>query len=219
MSRKMRFFLLVPSPLLAFLLARLGWVSKQDNLMGWILFLVGVCFMVGLPFFILRTRKTPPATQEEKGDRSFWLILPGFLFIFFGPPLEFLYLPKVLPRNSGMEISGIMLLVCGMALRVWMRLSIQELYSSHVEVTKSHRLVQSGPYHFIRHPGYTGFLLIALGIAFGYSSLIGLVAIPGLMLPGLVYRLLVEEKLLESRFGTEYRQYKQRTYRLFPGLW
>ena len=93
------------------------------------------------------------------------------------------------------------------------------MYTGHLQVQKDHRLVREGPYRFVRHPGYTGFVLMALGLALGYSSLIGLAAIPLLMLPGLAYRMAVEEKLLTEQFGDEYRQYTRTTKRIIPGVY
>ncbi|HEY5269450.1 MAG TPA: isoprenylcysteine carboxylmethyltransferase family protein, partial [Anaerolineales bacterium] len=117
------------------------------------------------------------------------------------------------------QIAGLVLILAAMALRVWVRAHLRGLYSGHVEVQVGHRLVQSGPYGFVRHPGYTGFLLMALGLAVGYSSLIGLVAVPVLLLPGLAYRMAVEEKLLLAQFDGEYRAYIQKTKRLIPFVW
>jgi protein-S-isoprenylcysteine O-methyltransferase Ste14 len=118
-----------------------------------------------------------------------------------------------------MQIAGLVLILAAVALRIWVRSHIRGLYSGHVEVQAGHRLVKSGPYRLVRHPGYTGFLLLALGIALGYSSLIGLIAIPLLLLPGLAYRMKVEEKLLTEQFGVEYTAYAKRTRKLIPGIW
>ena len=79
--------------------------------------------------------------------------------------------------------------------------------------------MQSGPYGFIRHPAYAGYLLITLGLAIGYSSLIGLVAILVLLLPSVLYRMNVEEKLLHEHFGESYHRYANRIKRLLPGIW
>jgi len=219
MSRKALLFLLIPSPFLALVLAWLGFATLRWNLLGWVLLLVGAGFAIGLPLLFLRQKSAPSAAQEERGDRSFWLILPGFLFVFFGPPVEFLILPETLPRSAAMQVGGILLIIAGFALRAWTRLAIRELYSGHVEVQETHRLVQAGPYRYIRHPGYAGFLLMALGLSVGYSSLIGLAAIPLLLLPGLAYRMKVEEKLLNAHFGDEFQQYRAKTWRIIPGLW
>ncbi|MDP2990750.1 MAG: isoprenylcysteine carboxylmethyltransferase family protein, partial [Kiritimatiellota bacterium] len=72
---------------------------------------------------------------------------------------------------------------------------------------------------FARHPGYTGFLLMTLGVVIGYSSLIGMIAIPILLLPGLAYRMKVEERLLIEQFGEEYRAYALKTRQLIPFVW
>jgi protein-S-isoprenylcysteine O-methyltransferase Ste14 len=80
-------------------------------------------------------------------------------------------------------------------------------------------LVQRGPYRIIRHPAYAGYLLMAFGISLGYSSIVGLIAIPVLLLPGLVYRMELEEKFLAGYFGETYHQYFRITKRLLPGIW
>jgi len=93
------------------------------------------------------------------------------------------------------------------------------MYTGHVQVQTGHRLVRAGPYSFLRHPGYTGFVLMAVGFAVGFSSVVGLTAIPLLLLPGLIYRMNVEEKLLIEQFGDGYREYARVTKRLVPGVW
>ncbi len=215
----MTYFLLLASPVLALILACLGIETIHNNLMGWFLALIGLAYMTGGVLYAWRSRKSVPAVLEERSDRSFWLILPGFLVIFFASPAEFLFLPRLLPRTLWMEIMGLALILAAFALRIWTRLSIRGLYTGHVQIQADHRLVQEGPYRHIRHPGYMGFLLMGLGIAVGYSSWIGLAAVPLLLYPGLYYRMKVEENLLEQRSGEEYRQYAARTGRVVPKLW
>ena len=118
-----------------------------------------------------------------------------------------------------MQIAGLVLILAAMALRVWVRAHLRSQYSGHVEVQVGHILVQSGPYRFVRHPGYSGFLLLAIGLALGFSSLIGLAAVPLLLMPGLAYRMKVEEKLLSEQFGEEYRVYALKTRRIIPLIW
>jgi protein-S-isoprenylcysteine O-methyltransferase Ste14 len=118
-----------------------------------------------------------------------------------------------------MQIAGLVLILAAMALRVWVRAHLRSQYSGHVEVQVGHILVKSGPYGFVRHPGYSGFLLLALGLTCGYSSWIGLVALIVLLLPGLAYRMKVEERLLSEQFGEEYRIYKLKTRQIIPLIW
>jgi protein-S-isoprenylcysteine O-methyltransferase Ste14 len=226
MSRLAILFLLLIAPVLSICLALLGLETLGRNILGWFLLMFGVAYPAGgvIYFFIRREPFWKSAgkgktNNEEKGDRSFWAILPGFLIVFFAPPLEEMYLRAVLPRNLWMEIAGIVLILAAITLHVWVRAHLKGLYSGHVEVQAGHTLVQSGPYRCLRHPGYAGFLLMAIGLALGYSSLIGLAAVPCLLLPGLVYRIKIEETLLSEQFGEQYRDYASRSKRLIPGVW
>ena len=226
MSRIAIFFLMIAAPALAICLALLGLETLDKNILGWFLLVFGIAYPAGsvIYFFIRRepfwrSARSGETAREEKGDLSFWLILPGFLAAFFAPPLEWLYLPGFLPRSLWIQIAGLVLILLAFLLRIWSRVHIRGLYSGHVEVQVEHRLVQSGPYRLVRHPGYAGFLLLTLGVVLGYSSLIGLISIPLLLLPGLAYRINVEERLLQEQFGEEYTVYKARTKKLIPGIW
>jgi protein-S-isoprenylcysteine O-methyltransferase Ste14 len=226
MSRLAVFFLMIVAPALSLCLALLGLDTLGENILGWFLLLFGVSYPAGsVIYYFIRHEPfwksigNRPPVREEKGDRSFWLILPGFLIVFFAPPLEWMYLPDLLPRGIGLEVAGLTLILLGIVFRIWSRSHIRGLYSGHVEVQTDHRLIQSGPYRFVRHPGYTGFLLMTLGVVIGYSSVIGLAGIVLLLLPGLAYRMQVEERLLAEQFGEEYRNYAYKTKRLIPGIW
>ena len=224
MSRIAVLFLLIAAPVLALVLATLGLETLGKNMLGWVLFLAGVAYCAGIVIYYW-IRKIEfweirgDALAEEQGDRSFWLILPGMLVTFFAPPLEYLYLNASLPRTWWMQLAGLLFVFLGVALRLRMRSAIRGKYSGHVKVVRGQTLVTTGPYAVIRHPGYAGFLLLSLGICIGYASLIGLAAIPLLLLPGLAYRISVEEALLSEAFGDEFRSYARRTWRLLPFIW
>ncbi len=219
MNNAIRIFLLVIGNALALLLALLALETTPTNFLGWFLFAMGIAYGAGGVIYLWRNRNIDNSARSEAGNRSFWWILPGFLVIFFAPPLEFLHLPAFLPRGIGMELAGLLIILLGMAMRIWTRLTIGGMYSGYVQIRVHHILVTEGPYHYVRHPGYAGFVLMALGLAIGYSSWIGLAAIPLLLLPGLAYRMKVEEHLLAEKFGEEYREYARRTRALIPGIW
>jgi len=219
MSRPARLFLLLIAPTLALLLIYLGWRSAPTNLLGWFIGLFGLAFLIGGVLYLPRLIQSQTPRSAEQNDLSFWLILPGFLVVFFGAPLEYLYLPQSLPRTLELQILGLLLLALGIALRVWVRRSIGALYSGHVQIQAGHHLVQSGPYRYVRHPGYAAFLLMQLGLALGFSSLIGLAAIPLLFLPSIAYRIQVEESLLAGEYGAAFSAYTRHTRKLIPFIW
>ncbi|HAD07512.1 isoprenylcysteine carboxylmethyltransferase family protein [bacterium] len=222
MSRSMVLFLAIAVPFLSLVLACLGVATLANNRTGWILFVTGIAFLVGPILYYARTKQpywlsgSGEVSQEEKGDFSFWLILPGFLLVFFGSPLEFSYLPVSVPHGVALEGLGLLLFGLGLGLFIWARRVARDQYSGHVQIKVNHILVKTGPYHYVRHPAYSGYLLMTLGIAIGYSSVVGVTSVLLLLLPGLLYRLRLEEKFLADRFSMEYRQYAQKTGCLFP---
>jgi protein-S-isoprenylcysteine O-methyltransferase Ste14 len=226
MSRIAIFFLLVIAPLLAMLLALLGVETVFTNPLGGFLLLVGLAYLIGLVivYWIRKERfwessMNGATIRQEHGDRSFWLITAGMLAVFYLSPVEYLYITAFLPRTPFMAAGGLGLVILGVVLFIWARKTLRDNYSGHISVKAGQTLVQSGPYRFIRHPAYTGYLLMALGISLGYASLAGLVAVLLLLLPGMVYRMNVEEKLLAQHFGDAYSQYMCTTKRLIPGIW
>lgn len=225
MSRAGMFFLLGISPILAILLALLGF-HTLPNPLGALLMLTGIAYPAGVivSLFIRKNQfwrgeQNGKVLLEDAGDRSFWAILPGILAVFFVPPAETLTLPALLPRGLGMQIAGATLFVLAVALRIWTRRAMRDQYTGHVQVTSEQILVTHGPYRFVRHPSYLSFLLLGLAVAIGYGSLIGLACIPVLLLPGLVYRIQVEERLLREHFKGRFTVYARRTKRLIPLIW
>jgi protein-S-isoprenylcysteine O-methyltransferase Ste14 len=81
-----------------------------------------------------------------------------------------------------------------------------------------HELVQSGPYARVRHPIYLGLLLFLLGLAVAYGHWLQLVIAVPLYLAGTRIRTSIEDRLLESRFGDVFRDYRNSTPSLIPRL-
>ena len=76
-------------------------------------------------------------------------------------------------------------------------------------------LVTGGIYEYIRHPQYTGFLLITLGLLVHWATIPLLIMWPILL--ALYYRLAKkEEKEMEREFGDKYTEYKRRTHLFIP---
>jgi len=211
--------LVLSAYLLVCALGYLGFATYSTNLTGWFLILTAIGFGLGGPYLLWTNLNKKGVVRQEKQDRSFWLILPGFLVVFYASPLEYLYLPGIIPHANSLQILGLVLIAVSIFLHAWARLVLKGMYSGRVWVKTGHTLVQHGPYHFVRHPAYAAYIAMCLGIAIGYSSLISLLAVPLLLLPGLIYRINVEEKILICEFGEQYLQYIKLTRHLFPGIW
>ena len=226
MSRPATIFLLIVAPSLATLLVFLGIETLRTNTLGWFLILTGIAYAVGIAIDAYvrrdefwRAKQSGDKLQEERGDRSFWPIALGIMAAFFLSPVEYLYFAIFQLRNAWMESIGVGLMLLGSILFVWARRTLGRHYSGHVSVKKEQELVQSGPYRIIRHPAYAGYLLMALGLAIGYSSVFGFASSLFMFLPAVVYRIRVEDRMLAKHFGTQFEEYIRRTKRLLPGIW
>ncbi len=111
---------------------------------------------------------------------------------------------------------GIALMFAGLILRQWAIAVLGRFFTLTVKVQIDHTLVENGPYRLIRHPSYTGLLLVMIGIVLALQTLLG--TIINLVVFALVfgYRIYVEEKALKAKLGERYIAYSKRTKCLIP---
>lgn len=111
---------------------------------------------------------------------------------------------------------GIVLMNAGVALRLYAIYVLGASFTAVVAVAPEQRVIETGPYRLIRHPSYTGILLILLGLGLSLTNWLSLLVIMGCVLPGFSYRIRVEERVLQAQLGQPYQEYMRRTKRLIP---
>jgi len=162
---------------------------------------------------------SPEATRRPvlSGDRSSYVVIQiaGLVAI----------LMAFLCRYMGWGIVpgwaqwlGLAIGAFGLFFREWAVIRLGQYFSRVVEIEAGHRLVTDGPYRRIRHPAYTGMILVDFGIALAIGSWIGALLALVIVLSAVLYRINVEEALLIRAFGDEYRRYMAHTWQLFPGF-
>jgi protein-S-isoprenylcysteine O-methyltransferase Ste14 len=193
----------------------LGWMLLPENFLGAYLIFIGLGYCIGGGFFLaLGSNKD----TTSRSDRSLLGFAPGGFLILLGMPLEYLFLQEVLPRFQAIQWLGLITILLGMSLRIWTRRSLKEAYQGNLQVQPGQHLVTTGPYRWIRHPGYFAFALQALGLAMGFSSLLALLGLVFLAF-ALRYRIRIEEQMMIQAFGKEYVEYASQTHRMIPGIW
>ena len=162
------------------------------------------------------------AQKSTRMISSGWFALPawtqvilGFaaiaLFFWFGfllwipLPLRLLEVVISLARSIGL---GIFLI--GLFLVLWARWALGAMYGvstgSSAPLRERHRLIQRGPYAFIRHPMYLGYWLVILGVLLAYRTWMPLVLL--IMTVSSFYRRARREEIsLEENFGLEWQAY------------
>jgi protein-S-isoprenylcysteine O-methyltransferase Ste14 len=119
----------------------------------------------------------------------------------------------------GWQILGLTCFIVSLGLALW-ALTQNPFFSPvvRVQTERGHQLITSGPYQFIRHPGYLGSAASALCGAVGLGSWWAL--LPAMVAVGfLVRRTILEDRFLLSELAG-YREYARKVrYRLLPGIW
>ena len=92
------------------------------------------------------------------------------------------------------------------------------LSTMQLKINTNHKLITDGLFQYIRHPLYTGVILMGAGLALISESLIGSILISiGLAL--LIPRMKIEEDMLINNFGEEYEGYQKATKKLIPFIY
>lgn len=120
---------------------------------------------------------------------------------------------------AALRITGVVVMWLGLALRAWAITSLGSDFRTTVEVEPGQPVVSSGPYRWIRHPSYTGLLVIVAGFGAALGNWLALAACVLLPLPAIVWRISVEEAELTRVLGDAYRTYQSDRARLVPRLW
>lgn len=129
--------------------------------------------------------------------------------------ISFLVEIKVQISTEVAKMLGLFIVSVGIALVIWSAIHIRGAFLGEIE-PKLDVLVQNGPYRFVRHPVYLGMTIAFTGIPIALRSWLGLIAVFLLFLPSEIYRAKLEEKALESKFGSEWEDYTAQTGFFLP---
>ena len=106
------------------------------------------------------------------------------------------------------------------AIFTYLSIAVNPFFSSHVRIQedRGHKVITTGPYRIIRHPGYAGSLLFNLSVPMVLGSWAALpVGLAAVLL--LIYRTAKEDRVLAAEL-TGYSTYTQQVrYRLLPRVW
>ncbi|MCP4748142.1 MAG: isoprenylcysteine carboxylmethyltransferase family protein [Desulfobacteraceae bacterium] len=91
-----------------------------------------------------------------------------------------------------------------------------KFYSHRIRLQDEHKIIDHGPYHYIRHPAYTGMILAHTGFVIFFFSVPALIALMVLYM-FVIVRILVEESMLLKLDA--YKVYSKNKKRLIPCIW
>ena len=141
-------------------------------------------------------------------------------------PAEWLLPPILIALGIGeiaaswlpLRVAGLAVGVAGAVLLTWSSVVLGRFMIHEAAVREDHALIERGPYRFVRHPVYAGYLALLLGS--GVASLnVCLLLIWPVSLLGILIQAASEEQLLIVKFGQDYERYVERVGRLVPRFW
>jgi protein-S-isoprenylcysteine O-methyltransferase Ste14 len=191
---------------------------------GWLFLAVFSCSTIGFTIYLalydkpLLERRLAAGPQHEK-ERSQKIIVSLIFIAFFAlivlPALDHRYGWSPVPPS--VTIAGDVLIILSFLFIFWV-IKVNSYAASNIRVEKGQKVIDTGPYAYVRHPMYAGavglFIAIPLALGAWWWTLLTI-----LCFPILVWRLFDEEKILRRNLQgyTEYTQ--EVRYRLIPYLW
>jgi protein-S-isoprenylcysteine O-methyltransferase Ste14 len=175
------------------------------------------CWIIFLLYWLISAMRAK-ATAERQ---SVWSALAhriplGFSYFLLAdgrlpPPMNL----SVTPHAAWARMLGDAVCALGLFVTLWARWTLAGNWSSDVTFKQGHELIRTGPYRFVRHPIYTGLLVMCLGTAIEIGRLRCWLA----MLPMAVafwIKLKQEERLMLQHFPEAYPAYQQKVKALVP---
>jgi protein-S-isoprenylcysteine O-methyltransferase Ste14 len=111
------------------------------------------------------------------------------------------------------------LLIPGIGIVTWAQV-VNRFFepSVRIQTDRGHTVIDSGPYAFVRHPGYIGACLLFVGIALALGSSWSLIP-AGLTCAMLILRTRWEDQTLQAELAGYEEYTKKVRFRLIPGVW
>jgi protein-S-isoprenylcysteine O-methyltransferase Ste14 len=109
-------------------------------------------------------------------------------------------------------------MLAGIVFRQWSIFVLGRFFSPAVQTQRDQTVVETGPYRYVRHPSYTGALMIFVGLGLALQSWGAVLVLVLIFAIAYGYRIHVEEQNLISQLGDAYISYSRRTKRLIPYL-
>jgi protein-S-isoprenylcysteine O-methyltransferase Ste14 len=143
------------------------------------------------------------------------LLIAGYLLT-LRVPIPFLN-DRFVPLAIWPAALGAALTFAGLLFCVWARFVLAGNWSDFVQVKQDHELIVEGPYRWVRHPIYTGLILMFLGTALGVGESRGVLAV-AIAAIAFWHKLRLEEIVMRGEFGDSYVRYAERVPALIPYL-
>jgi protein-S-isoprenylcysteine O-methyltransferase len=188
----------------------------MNNSIAWVLALIYVVSETGLA--LTKRAKVEKARDQDRGSLTLlWIVILTSVTLAFNAAYAF---PAAgMGEVPTLRFLGFVIFAGGLAIRWHAIVHLGRFFTVNVAIAASHRLIETGPYRFVRHPSYTGALMAFLGLALCLANWASLVILLVPVFLVFLRRMHVEEAALLQALGDQYRDYMRRTKRLIPAVY
>ncbi len=116
-------------------------------------------------------------------------------------------------------VLGLVLMAAGVFIRQWAIFVLGRFFTPDVRVQPGQTVIDRGPYRWVRHPSYTGMILVFVGIGLALTNWASLATLAVVPTAALVVRIHAEERALLASLGEEYGRFAAIRAHLLPGVW
>jgi len=111
---------------------------------------------------------------------------------------------------------GVVAIFAGGLLRRSCFRTLGHFFTGAITIQPDHRVIDCGPYRFVRHPSYSAALLLLAGIGLTLTNWLSIIVCLVVGLAAYTYRAHIEEQALLSALGTPYAQFMATRKRFIP---
>jgi protein-S-isoprenylcysteine O-methyltransferase Ste14 len=166
---------------------------------------------------ITRTRRSSGNVRDRGSILILWPTI--FFSIFFATYYADTHPHTIFAGANWVRPFGLIIFLAGLAIRWIAILSLGRSFSVNVAIHSTQTVYKRGLYRWVRHPSYTGMLIIFFAIGLESRNWISLAIMLIFPTLALLYRIHVEEAALLGAFGEDYASYRTTTSRLIPGIY
>jgi len=168
------------------------------------------------PEFLLIARSKPASGEKVDQGSMTVILMAGWVGMIAGFMVAHIS-AFVLVRSQSLWFGiGIACLLLGALLRRHCFRTLGRYFTGNVKVVSEQPVIEDGAYRWVRHPSYTGAMLLNLGTALALTNWLSVLIITGVGAAAYAYRVKVEERALQASLGERYLEYMRRTKRFVP---
>jgi len=187
----------------------------------WLVFLISVSaisvYFLKKDLNLIASRlKTGPTAEKEKSQKlANSLISILFVLLILIPPFDHRFQLSYVPWY--LALAADVFVALGLLI-IFLVFKENSFTSAVIEVNQGQKVISTGPYAVVRHPMYSGALLMLLFTPLALGSFWGLLALIPMILV-IALRVVEEEKFLAKNLSGYAEYYKKVRHRLIPFIW